>query len=62
MPIPESEAFKAAKPTVPPTFDGVDYDDNKQNNNDNADNNINTTKGNGTFAMMYSQVSVANGP
>ena len=30
MPIPESEAFKAAKPTVPPTFDGVDYDDNKQ--------------------------------
>merc|ERR1712014_560399 len=29
MPIPESEAFKAAKPTVPPTFDGVD-DDNKQ--------------------------------
>lgn len=21
--------FKAAKPTVPPTFDGVDYDDNK---------------------------------
>ena len=26
----ESESFKAAKPTVPPTFDGVDYDDNKQ--------------------------------
>ena len=30
MPTPESESFKAAKPTVPPTFDGVDYDDNKQ--------------------------------
>lgn len=29
MPTPESESFKAAKPTVPPTFDGVDYDDNK---------------------------------
>jgi hypothetical protein len=29
MPTPESEAFKASKPTVPPTFDGVDYDDNK---------------------------------
>ena len=29
MPTPESEMFKAAKPTVPPTFDGVDYDDNK---------------------------------
>jgi hypothetical protein len=29
MPIPESEAFLAKKPTVPPTFDGVDYDDNK---------------------------------
>jgi hypothetical protein len=28
MPTPESESFKAAKPTVPPTFDGVDYDDN----------------------------------
>ncbi|KZF23713.1 hypothetical protein L228DRAFT_122713 [Xylona heveae TC161] len=27
MPTPESEAFKAQKPTVPPTFDGVDYDD-----------------------------------
>lgn len=26
---PESEAFLAKKPTVPPTFDGVDYDDNK---------------------------------
>lgn len=30
MPTPESESFKAVKPTVPPTFDGVDYDDNKQ--------------------------------
>lgn len=29
MPTPESEMFKASKPTVPPTFDGVDYDDNK---------------------------------
>ena len=29
MPTPESEAFKAVKPVVPPTFDGVDYDDNK---------------------------------
>jgi len=29
MPTPESESFKAAKPTVPPTFDGVDFDDNK---------------------------------
>ena len=29
MPTPESEAFLAKKPTVPPTFDGVDYDDNK---------------------------------
>jgi hypothetical protein len=28
MPTPESAMFKAAKPTVPPTFDGVDYDDN----------------------------------
>lgn len=27
MPIPESAAFLAKKPTVPPTFDGVDYDD-----------------------------------
>ncbi|KAL8690333.1 MAG: hypothetical protein Q9224_004428 [Gallowayella concinna] len=27
MPIPESEAFLAKKPTVPPTFDGVDYND-----------------------------------
>lgn len=29
MPTPESESFKSSKPTVPPTFDGVDYDDNK---------------------------------
>lgn len=29
MPIPESEYFKSRKPTVPPTFDGVDYNDNK---------------------------------
>jgi len=29
MPTPESVSFKAAKPTVPPTFDGVDYDDNR---------------------------------
>jgi len=27
MPTPESAAFLAKKPTVPPTFDGVDYDD-----------------------------------
>src|ERR1700709_2518105 len=27
MPTPESEAFVAKKPKVPPTFDGVDYDD-----------------------------------
>jgi hypothetical protein len=26
-PTPESEAFLAKKPQVPPTFDGVDYDD-----------------------------------
>jgi hypothetical protein len=26
-PTPESEAFLAKKPKVPPTFDGVDYDD-----------------------------------
>lgn len=26
-PTPESAAFLAKKPTVPPTFDGVDYDD-----------------------------------
>ena len=30
MPTPESEAFLAKKPTVPPTFDGVDYDDHKR--------------------------------
>jgi len=29
MPTPESPQFLAQKPTVPPTFDGVDYDDNK---------------------------------
>lgn len=29
MPTPESPAFLAKKPTVPPTFEGVDYDDNK---------------------------------
>lgn len=29
MPTPESEAFLAKKPKVAPTFDGVDYDDNK---------------------------------
>ena len=29
MPIPESEYFKSRKPKVPPTFDGVDYDDNQ---------------------------------
>lgn len=29
MPTPESESFKAAKPKVAPTFDGVDYDDNR---------------------------------
>ncbi|KAF2460119.1 hypothetical protein BDY21DRAFT_337449 [Lineolata rhizophorae] len=29
MPTPESEAFLARKPKVPPTFDGVDYDDNR---------------------------------
>ena len=27
MPTPESAAFRAKKPAVPPTFDGVDYDD-----------------------------------
>ena len=27
MPTPESASFLAKKPTVPPTFDGVDYDD-----------------------------------
>jgi hypothetical protein len=30
MPTPESEAFKAKKPTVPPTFDGVDFRNNQQ--------------------------------
>jgi len=30
MPTPESEAFLAKKPQVPPTFDGVDYDDTKR--------------------------------
>lgn len=30
MPTPESEAFLAKKPTVPPSFDGVDYEDNKR--------------------------------
>lgn len=30
MPTPESEAFLAKKPTVPATFDGVDYDDTKR--------------------------------
>lgn len=29
MPIPESPLYLAKKPSVPPTFDGVDYDDNK---------------------------------
>ena len=28
MPTPESAAFLARKPKVPPTFSGVDYDDN----------------------------------
>ncbi|RPA92003.1 hypothetical protein L873DRAFT_1831273 [Choiromyces venosus 120613-1] len=28
MPTPESPSFLAKKPTVAPTFDGVDYDDN----------------------------------
>lgn len=27
MPTPESAAFLAKKPKVPPTFDGVDFDD-----------------------------------
>jgi len=27
MPIPESASFLAKKPKVPPTFDGVDYND-----------------------------------
>lgn len=30
MPTPESEAFLAKKPAVPPTFEGVDFDDNKR--------------------------------
>jgi len=29
MPTPESAAFLAKKPKVPPTFDGVDYDDHR---------------------------------
>ena len=29
MPTPESEAFLAKKPKVPPTFDGVDFADNQ---------------------------------
>ncbi|PHH89151.1 hypothetical protein CDD83_6583 [Cordyceps sp. RAO-2017] len=29
MPTPESEFFKSQKPKVPPTFNGVDYDDTK---------------------------------
>ncbi|KAF2442082.1 hypothetical protein P171DRAFT_364832 [Karstenula rhodostoma CBS 690.94] len=29
MPTPESAAFLAKKPSVPPTFAGVDYDDNQ---------------------------------
>ncbi|PKS10568.1 hypothetical protein jhhlp_002322 [Lomentospora prolificans] len=29
MPTPESKMFQAQKPKVPPTFDGVDYDDSK---------------------------------
>lgn len=29
MPIPESPEFLAKKPTVPPTFVGVDFEDNK---------------------------------
>lgn len=28
MPTPESADFLAKKPTVPPTYDGVDFDDN----------------------------------
>ncbi|XDG07119.1 hypothetical protein ABKA04_006734 [Annulohypoxylon sp. FPYF3050] len=30
MPTPESEAFLAKKPAVPPTFEGVDFEDNKR--------------------------------
>jgi len=29
MPVPESEAFLEKKPKVPPTFEGVDYDDTR---------------------------------
>jgi len=29
MPTPESAAFLAKKPKVPPTFDGVDYEDHR---------------------------------
>ena len=29
MPTPESESFKSMKPKVPPTFNGVNYDDTK---------------------------------
>lgn len=29
MPTPESELFKSQKPSVPPTFNGVDFDDTK---------------------------------
>ncbi|KAF4984164.1 hypothetical protein FZEAL_562 [Fusarium zealandicum] len=29
MPTPESAQFKAQKPSVPPTFNGVDFDDTK---------------------------------
>lgn len=28
MPTPESAAYQAKKPTVPPTYDGVDFEDN----------------------------------
>lgn len=28
MPTPESAAFIAKKPTVPPTYEGVDFEDN----------------------------------
>lgn len=28
MPTPESAAFQAKKPTVPPTYEGVDFEDN----------------------------------
>ncbi len=30
MPTPESDFFLRYKPKVPPTFDGVDYDDQKR--------------------------------